>query len=133
MNLHESLRGWKIALIDDDPWIQNGLRMYFRYIGCHVECFDNATQAIEAMMKEKFDIIVTDYWLSDLDGLAMVSRVKNEQPDALVLLITGYPTPELREEAIRMGVDFLPKPLTIPRLEQSLEALISRTSLAADG
>ena len=118
MHLHDSLRGMKVALIEDDQWIQNGLRMYFQYNGCHLECYENATLAIGSMTKEKFDVIISDYWLPDLDGLTLMSRIKAHQPDAFLVLITAYPTTGLQEEAARIGIHvFLAKPLTIPKLE----------------
>lgn len=132
MDLHESLQGMKVALIEDDQWIQNGLRMFFQYNGCHLDGFENATLAIEAMAKEKFDIIISDYWLPDLDGLTLIARLKEHQPDALYLLITAYPTTGLQEEAARMGIhDFLPKPLTVPRIERSLELLLEKSTHGA--
>ena len=129
MDLHESLQGMKVALIEDDQWIQNGLRMFFQYNGCHLAGFENAMLAIETMAKEKFDIIISDYWLPDLDGLTLIARLKEHQPDALYVLITAYPTTGLQEEAARMGIhDFLPKPLTVPRIEKSLELLLAKST-----
>lgn len=134
MELYNRLQGMKVMLVEDDQWIQNGLRMFFQYNGCHLQGYGNATLAMEALTKEKFDIIISDYWLPDLDGLTLISRVKQLQPDAIFMLITAYPTTGLREEAFRMGIhDFLPKPLTIPKLEKSLEMLIARSSIAVGG
>lgn len=134
MDLYKCLQGMKVILIEDDHWIQNGLRMFFQYNGCNIVGYVNATMALDALSKEKFDIIISDYWLPDLDGLTLFSRVKERQPDAILILITAYPTPGLQEEAARMGIhEFLPKPLVISRLEKALEALIARTSAVAGG
>lgn len=128
MDLHESLQGMKVALIEDDQWIQNGLRMFFQYNGCQLHGYENATLAIDGITKEKFDIIISDYWLPDLDGLTLIARLKEHQRDALFVLITAYPTTGLQEEAARLGIhDFLPKPLTVPRIEKSLERLIAKS------
>lgn len=134
VNLHASLQGMRVALVEDDQWIQNGLRMFFEFNGCDMEGYEQATTAIEALKKEKFDIVISDYWLPDMDGLALIGLAKEHQPDAVFILITAYPTPGLREEAARMGIhDFLPKPLTIPKIEKSLEGLIARPSAAVGG
>ena len=134
MELYKRLQGMKVILIEDDQWIQNGLRMFFQYNGCHLEGYWNATLAMEALSKEKFDIIISDYWLPDLDGLTLFSRVKQLQPDAICILMTAYPTAGLQEESVRMGIhEFLAKPLTIPKLEKSLEMLIARSSAVAGG
>ena len=134
MGLRDSLQGLKIALVEDDPWVQNSLRLYFQYNGCHLEVFGNATLALDAMENEKFDIIISAYWLPDMDGLTMISRVKKHQPDAFLLLITAYPTTGLQETAARMGVhEFLPKPLTVSQLDRALETLNLGDSDAAAG
>ncbi len=134
MELYKRLQGMKVILIEDDQWIQNGLRMFFQYNGCHLEGYMNATLAMEALAKDKFDIIISDYWLPDLDGLTLIMRAREHQPDAICILTTAYPTPGLQDAAAKMGVhEFLPKPLTIPKLEKSLELLIERFSVPACG
>ncbi|MGE5699698.1 MAG: response regulator [Deltaproteobacteria bacterium] len=134
MELHKRLQGMKVILIEDDQWIQNGLRMFFQYNGCHIEGYMNATLAMEALAKDKFDIIISDYWLPDLDGLTLFMRAREHQPDAICILTTAYPTSGLRDAAEKMGVhEFLPKPLTIPKLEMVLNMLVTRFSVPACG
>jgi DNA-binding NtrC family response regulator len=134
MGLYKRLQGMKIILVEDDQWILNGLRMFFQYNGCHLKGFMNATLAMEALTNEKFDVIICDYWLPDLDGLTLFTRAREHQPDAICILTTAYPTAGLQEAAAKLGIhDFLPKPLTIPKLEKSLETLIARSSAAAGG
>jgi DNA-binding NtrC family response regulator len=61
-------------------------------------------------------------------------RAREHQPDALCILTTAYPTAGLQDAASRMGIhEFLPKPLTIPKLEKALELLITRLSVPACG
>lgn len=128
MGLYERLKKMKIVLVEDDPWIQNGLRMFFRYRECDLCGFENGAVAMEALAKERADIVICDYWLPDLDGLTLLQKVRERQPDAICILITAYPSEGLREEALRLGIDdFIPKPLTIQKLETSLSALIERS------
>lgn len=134
MELHKRLQGMKVILIEDDQWIQNGLRMFFQYNGCHMEGYMNATLAMEALAKDKFDIIISDYWLPDLDGLTLFTRAREHQPDAICILTTAYPTSGLQDAAAKMGIhEFLAKPLTIPKLEKALELLVTRFSDPACG
>ena len=131
MDLYKRLQGMKVALIEDDQWIQNGLRMFFQYHGCRLMGFESALLAKDALRKEKVDIIICDYWLPDMDGLTLLAQVRKQQPNAIYILITAYGTEGLREEAVRLGIDdFIEKPLTIPKIEKSLEALIARSSAA---
>lgn len=128
MDLYERLKKMKIVLVEDDPWIQNGLRMFFRYHECDLCGFESGALAMEALAKERVDVVICDYWLPDLDGLTILRGVRERQPDAICILITAYPSEGLREEAFQLGVhDFIPKPLTIQKLEASLGALIERS------
>jgi len=134
MNLYERLRKMKIVLIEDDPGIRNGLRTFFRYQGCRLQDFGNATLAMEALTKEKVDIIISDYWLPDMDGLTLLQQVRTRQPEAIRILITAYPTASTREEAARTGIhDYIEKPLTVQKLEKSLESLIAKSSSGKEG
>ena len=127
MSIYEKLKNMRVVLIEDDPWIQNGLRMYFRYHGCVLDSFENGAAAVDALSKDQVDVIICDYWLPDLDGLTLLRKVRSFEPEAISILITAYPSDGLREEATRMGVrDFIPKPLTIQKLENSLETLIGK-------
>jgi DNA-binding NtrC family response regulator len=134
MDLHESLHGMKVVLVEDDESIQSGLGMFFKYHGCRLQGFEHAAPAMEELAKEGVDIIICDYWLPDMDGLTLLRKARKLQPDAVCILITAYPTTGLREEAARMGIhDFIEKPLTIQRLEKSLELRIARPVLERHG
>jgi len=122
---YEILRKKKIVLVEDDPWIQNGLKMFFRHVGCDLIGFETAAPALEMMAKEQVDIIITDYWLPDIDGLTLFRRVRDRQPEARCILITAYPSDGIRDEATRIGIhEFISKPLTIQKIEAALGRLI---------
>ncbi len=122
---YDILRKKRIVLVEDDPWIQNGLKMFFRHVGCDLIGFETAVPALEMLAKEQVDIIITDYWLPDIDGLTLFKRVREHQPEARCILITAYPSDGIREEAARLGIqEFISKPLTIQKIEAALGTLI---------
>lgn len=122
---YEILKKKKIVLVEDDPWIQNGLKMFFRHAGCDLIGFETAAPALEMLGKEQVDIIITDYWLPDIDGLTLFKRVRDHQPEVRCILITAYPSDTIREEATRLGIhQFISKPLTIQKIEAALGSLI---------
>lgn len=127
MEIYKKLKNLKIALVEDDPWIQSGLETYFRYHDCDLLVFENGGLAIDALSKERVDIIICDYWLPDLDGLTLLRKVLERQPGLVCILVTAYPSDAIKEEAKKLGLhDFIPKPLTIQKLEASLAAVIEK-------
>ena len=133
MGIYKKLKKMKVVLVEDDPWIQNGLKMFFRYHECSLSGFENGALALEALAKEDADIVICDYWLPDLDGLTILGKVRERQPKTICILITAYPSDAIRDEALRLGVhDFIPKPLTIQKLEASLGQLIESPAEEGD-
>jgi two-component system response regulator YesN len=64
-----------------------------------------------------------------MDGLSLLRKAMQQQPNTVCVLITAYATETIRSEAARMGIhDFIEKPLTIQRLEKSLELRFARRS-----
>lgn len=125
MDLYRKLRSMKIMLVEDDPWIRDALCLAFRNEGCHLIAFDNATDAVEAVKREPFDIIISDYWLPDMDGLSFLKLAGNYRPAVVKIIITAYPTSQVNYEVSMMGIhDFIQKPFTIETMERSLAKFV---------
>jgi DNA-binding NtrC family response regulator len=117
----------KIMLVEDDPWIRDALCLAFRNEGCSLVAFENAVEGIEAVKEQAFDIVISDYWLPDMDGLTFLKMVGSVQPKTLKIIITAYPTSQVTYEMNLMGIhDMIQKPFTIETMEKSLERLIGQ-------
>jgi DNA-binding NtrC family response regulator len=125
LDLYLKLRTMRIMLVEDDPWIRDALCLAFRNEGCHLVAFDNATEAVEAVKREQFDIIISDYWLPDMDGLSFLRLAGNHRPEVVKIIITAYPTSQVNYEISMMGIhDFIQKPFTIETMERSLAKFV---------
>ncbi len=136
MNLYDELREKKILLIEDDPWTQDALSLYFGLKGCGLRAVETISDALEAIGMESFDVIICDYWMPDMDGLTFLDLVEKSDPESIRILITGYPTSEIAAEADRLGVhELITKPVTVEALEETLERLLAqrKEAVAAPG
>ena len=114
----------KILLIDDDEWIRDSLRIFFEAEGCRIYAFETAEEGLKELQSQKYEIIITDYKLPGMDGLAFLKRIQSSHPNAKKVLITAYKTDEVVKEAKKMGVHHLiSKPFTSVILEASLTHL----------
>jgi DNA-binding NtrC family response regulator len=117
----------KILLIDDDEWIRDSLGLYFEGEGCQLLALETAEEGIEALKKQDYDIIVTDYRLPGMDGLEFLKRIQDSHPQAIKILITAYGSEEVVSKAMRIGIhDFIDKPFTAKTIEDSLSRLIEK-------
>lgn len=132
MDLFSKLKSVQILLVDDDKWIRDSLSIFFESEGCHLTALETAEEAMEALKKQAYDIIIADYRLPGMDGLEFLNQIQGSCPDAIKVLITAYRTPEVVCKAIRMGIrDFIDKPFTVEAIEECLARLIKRMSLSS--
>jgi len=125
MELFDELREMNILLIDDDEWIRNSMSLFFEAEGCHLTALETAEEGLEALKKEDFDIIITDYRLPGMDGLDFLRRIQAPHSHSIKILISAYGNQEVVSEAGKLGVqDFIEKPFTTDIIEGVLSSLI---------
>jgi DNA-binding NtrC family response regulator len=111
----------RLLVIDDEAIVGKRLLQVFGKMGFKVEVFDSPAPAMEAAATHPFDIVVTDLKMEGMDGMEVLSRVRQLNPATRVIIITGYAQPETAEEAFKMGVfDFIPKPFPLEQLKESI-------------
>lgn len=111
---------FKVLIIDDEPIIRKGIRNIVNWdgFGCEI-CgeADNGFDGKEIIEKCKPDIIITDIRMPEVDGLTMISEIKETVPDCKIIILTGYRDFEYVREAIKLGAfDYLLKPTKIEEL-----------------
>ena len=103
----------KILVIDDDKVIQEGCNRILTGGGYDVETAFTGQEGFKKMEEETYDLVITDLKMPDISGMEVLKKIKNNDPDIGVIMITGYSTAETAVEAIKLGAfDYLPKPFT---------------------
>jgi CheY-like chemotaxis protein len=130
MQPFSKLKNMRTLLVDDDEFVRDSLRVFFESKKCPLLALETAEEGIEALKKQSYDIIITDYRLPGMDGLEFCRRLKRTHPDILLILITAYGSKAVAAEAVTLGIqEFIEKPITIPAIETSLSRLIERMFL----
>lgn len=121
---------YKVAIIDDEPLIVEGLckTMPWEKWNCQVVGFAyNGKEGMDMIRKECPDIIISDIHMPELDGLKMIAALKSEFPNMQIIILTGYREFEYAREAISLGVArFLLKPSKMNELEEALDEVTGR-------
>lgn len=86
-----------------------------------MESAGNAMEAIEAVSRNRFDLILCEYQLPGMNGLTLLKTLGDVYPGVVRFLFTSYPIQKLAEEAVRSGIhEVIRKPFTMATLEESL-------------
>lgn len=116
----------KILLVDDDKALVKTLTMFLQYEGHQVESTTDPLEAFEMAGRNRFDLIIADYFMNQMDGVELVTKCREKQIGLQAILITGHW--DKLCEAGDICAKFkavLPKPLDIDRLIEELNTVIA--------
>lgn len=120
-NFYKDLGVESILLIGEDPRSRESLSTFFRIMECRMQSAENAMEAVAAVSRSRFDLILCEYQLPGMSGIALLKMLGNIQPGAVQFLFTSYPIQKLAEEAVRSGIhEVIRIPFTMTTLEESL-------------
>lgn len=102
----------RVLIADDDVQFRSLLVRRAQKMGLSVTELVDGKQAVEALQREKFDLLVVDLYMPGFTGLEVVQHALARDPDLPAIILTGAATVETAVEALRSGVyDYLTKPL----------------------
>ena len=119
-----------ILVIDDDRIILDSLCEFLSLEGFHTKGAESMKGALAELEKESYSLVITDVNLPDGDGLELLETIKQEHPQTVAIVITGYGTIESAVKAIKQGAyDYLTKPISDDELRMAVERAIKQQSL----
>lgn len=119
----------RLLVVDDEEGIRHVLTQLFDYEGHEVRSASSGPEAVHVFADFLPDLTFMDVKMARMDGLEALSRVREVDPHALVVMISGHGTIETAVEATRRGAyDFLEKPLDTDRI-----LLVLRNALQQKG
>jgi two-component system response regulator HydG len=120
----------EVLIIDNDRAHAETVAESLQRSGFHCRVAASGSDGARIIDQQDFDVIITDLVMHDVDGLAILARAKNTQPDTEVILLTGHGTVPSAVEAMRQGAfNYLLKPLDIQQLRAATEKAAESTRL----
>lgn len=117
----------KLLIVDDEPVVSQGLVTTIPWDELGVEIVGvayNGLQGLACMEQSGADIVLTDIFMPDMDGLEMAEHIMHEYPATKIVMFSGYNEFEYARKAIRLGVeDYLLKPVDIDELMRLIQKL----------
>ncbi len=125
---------YKILLVDDDPLILKSIGLNLRKKGYQVTSVDSGEKAIELLNKDTFDLVITDLVMEPVDGIGVLKKAKQINPEIMVMVLSGYADMASAVKTFRVGADdYLAKPCEPAemhfRIERCFEKLENRKKI----
>lgn len=113
----------KILIIDDDADMCRLLTHFLKRKGFEADSAPSGNKGLAKFKEEKYDVVLCDFRLGDLDGVDVLKGIKEINPAAVVIIITGYSDIKMAVEVMRLGAfDYITKPL----IPEEVISLINR-------
>jgi UDP-3-O-[3-hydroxymyristoyl] N-acetylglucosamine deacetylase len=107
----------KVLIIDDEKSILESLSAILQDEGFAVSTARDGREGLAIFEREKPKIVLLDVWMPEMDGLEVLKHVREKDPEAVVIVVSGHGTISTAVEAVKMGAnDFLEKPLSIDKV-----------------
>ena len=117
----------KILVVDDEDIVRTSCSRTLSPEGYEVKLAKNGSEGLKMAREDKFDLVLTDLKMPDMDGIEVLRIIKEQWPETEVIIVTGYQTVDTAVKAIKLGAyDYIEKPFTP-------DALISAVTEALSG
>lgn len=113
----------RVLVVDDDKVLQDSVKQALEYHHFFVDTADNGKQALNAIVKQEYDLVVMDVNMPEMDGIQALQEIKKHDPSIIVLILTAYSNVGDAVKVVKEGAyNYLEKPIS----SDNLVALIKR-------
>src|SRR5256714_12117355 len=123
----------KVLVVDDEKNQREIYKMILGDDGYNVTTAQSGEQAFRFASENQFDLVLTDYKMTGMDGLTLLRELLGDDPSRLVVMMTAHGSVESVKEALRSGAyDYLEKPIDREQLLKVVESALSRLNRIDD-
>lgn len=114
----------QIMFIDNDEHIRDSLKVFFDSSQMDLLIFQSASEGLNSLKYQKIDMVISDYFLPDMNGVDFLNQVAKNDPGIIRILMATIVNDDLKLEILKAGIDrFIEKPLTITSLDMIINEL----------
>ena len=120
-----SVRPSRILVVDNDADIRALLSELLSEEGYEVTTASGGRQAISILDQDRFDLIITDIMMPEVNGMEVLLAARQIDPECPVIMITGYPSAETIERLTTLGAsDYITKPFSADMIKQTVRKFL---------
>ena len=115
-----------ILVADDEPSVRQFVERALNYAGYAVTAVPDGNAALEALTKRKYDLLLTDIVMPDLDGIALALKVAKDYPDTRILMMSGYANQRQRAHNLDfLAHEVISKPFTLEEITKRISGALT--------
>jgi two-component system response regulator AtoC len=121
----------QILVVDDEPKMRRVLEIMLQKMGHRVLVAGNGVEALEIFRAQAVDLIITDLRMPEMDGIELLARLREQESDVPVMVITAHGTIETAVSAMKHGAcDYLLRPFDIDVVEHAVSRVLNDAEVA---
>jgi DNA-binding NtrC family response regulator len=123
----------RILIVDDEDGMRRLLSRVLTREGYETSAVGSGAEALRLVASERFDLVVTDIKMPEMDGLQLLAELKEYEPSLPIIVITAYGTIENAVQALRSGAyDYIAKPFENDEIKLTVAKAFERERLLAE-
>lgn len=120
----------KLLIVDDEEIVRNSLKAWFLEDGYDIDIAESAEAALKLFEKNKYDLILLDIKMPGMSGMDLLVKLKEFDPEAIIILITAYASVSSAVKALKSGAyDYITKPIDPDELSHLVKNALMQNSL----
>jgi DNA-binding NtrC family response regulator len=122
-----------ILIVEDEETLRESVKRIFIKEGYAVEAVESAERGLALLESNLYDVIISDIILPGMDGIEMLSKVREQVPDQVFIVVTAYASLDTSVKALRAGAyDYIMKPIIHEEIKQVVKNALKQKSLQTE-
>jgi CheY-like chemotaxis protein len=122
--------GEKILVVDDNNFLRSVVAKMLSMLGYEVLSADSGENGLSLFLKNKFDIVLSDYEMPGMDGVAFACSVKKSSPRTPVVIMTGAGRETVFSRKSTAVDEVISKPFTLAEIDETIQSLSGKALFA---
>ncbi|HAK59580.1 MAG TPA: hypothetical protein DCO77_04245 [Nitrospiraceae bacterium] len=122
-----------MLIVEDEETLRESIKRIFTKEGFSVDAAESAEKGLALLESNVYDVIISDIILPGIDGIEMLTRVHDQSPEQIFIIVTAYASLETAVKALRAGAyDYIMKPVIHEEVKQVVRNAIRQKSLQSE-